>query len=192
MALDVSQALTLIDSFKKSFEFLFQENKLTLERVVCAKSSPGSVVQSSHCIFKHISRTHLKIEFSWIFTRPVNGLWVRCVFYHKFNGITFQKFPIDLVEDVCGWMSGTTKSFIMEWTFGKLLKYSNFNHTCPYVGPMWVRVNSFPEDAFDFEQALLPSGKYRVENYFMESAVGDPFMNATLYFSVSDHRLQLV
>lgn len=96
------------------------------------------------------------------------------------------------MEDWCGWMNGTARSFVMEWTFSKLLEYSNINHMCPYVGPVSIKVDSISEDTFTFEQSLMPSGKYRVDNDFMESPAGTPFMRASLYFSISDHRIEIV
>lgn len=164
-----------------------------LERLVCHKPSPDSIAHSFHCIFKHVSRTHLKMDFSVQLKKRVDTFWIRSVFYFKFNGITFQRFPIDLTEDICGWINGTARSFVMEVAYSKLLKYSNINHTCPYdAGPIWIKVDSIPEDIFTFELSFMPSGKYRVDLDYMESPSSAPFMKAALYFSVSDHRIEII
>lgn len=172
--------------------FWFQKNKLTFERLHCPKTSPGSVAQSFNCILKHVSRTNLKIHVGWKLTRPVQSFWMHSVFYYKFNGITFHKFPIDLTEDLCGWINGTGKSFAMDWSLGKMLKYTNVNHTCPYVGPMWLKVDNIPEETLTFDNSLIPSGEYRVDYEMLESPASNPFLEASLYFSVSDHRLEIV
>lgn len=158
----------------------------------CPPTAPGSIAQSWHCIFKYISRTNLKIEFRFNLTKPMNAFWIHTVFYYKFNGITFQKLPIDLLENFCDWFTGKAKSYALDWSISKIIKYSNLNHTCPYVGPILIKVDNISTNVFSLEQSFMPSGKYRVDNEYKESRVGRPFMRAILYFSVSDHRIEII
>lgn len=122
-------------------------------------------------------------------TKAVDNVWVHGVFYYKFNGITYQKYPIDLWESFCGWMEGKSKSYVLDWTVGRILKYTNVNHTCPYVGLVIMKVDNISIDNFPFEP-LVPSGRYRVD---LDIAESDriPYGGAKLYFSVSDHRLEV-
>lgn len=163
-----------------------------LDRLVCPKSLPDSIGQSLRCNLKHVSRTNVKVSAYVNLTRPVNTCFFHGIFYYKFNGITFHKFPIELLEDFCGWMNGTSRSYLMEWSFSKVLKYSNMNHTCPYVGPIWIKADSIREDSFTFENSLMPSGQYRVDLNVMEFPESVPYIKTSLYFSISDHRIEKV
>lgn len=188
--------VSTIDSEEKkiSFHFRFQKNELILERIVCPPSSELSAITNSfHCVFKYISRRDLKIEFRLNATKPLDDVWVHSVFYHKFNGISFQKFPIDLLENVCNWISGKGKSYVMNWSLSKIIQYSNVNHACPWVD-LHFKVDNISAKAFTFDESFLPSGQYRVDNDFTEteSRTSTAFMSASLYFSVSDHRLEKV
>lgn len=121
----------------------------------------------------------------------MNDVWFHSIFYYKFNGITFQKFPIDLWESMCDWMNGTGHSYVLDWSFGKILNYSNLNHSCP-VNSIIIKVANTSMDTFTFEQSFLPSGDYRVDNYLSTTNGGGSFVKGSLYFSVSDHRLEIV
>lgn len=125
-------------------------------------------------------------------SQTVDAVLIHSVFYHKFNGISFAKFPIDLWENLCDWMGGKSISYVMEWSLGKVLKYANRNITCPWNSYMFIKVDNISMNTFSFEQSFIPSGKYRVDNYFMESKGSIPFITASLYFTVSDHRLEII
>lgn len=160
--------------------------------MVCPPTNTASKGTSFRCVFKRISRTNMKIEFYINISKPLDAVWVRSKFYYKFNGITFQKFPINLWENLCDWMIGKSTSYVMEWALSKVLKYSNLNETCPWQSNIIVKVDNISMDTFSLEQSYLPSGSYRADNYFKESEGSIPFATAKLYFSVSDHRLEIV
>lgn len=80
----------------------------------------------------------------------------------------------------------------MDWSVGKVIKYSNVNHICPWLNPVLIKVDNISMHAFSFEQSFLPAGNYRVDNDFTEGREGAPLFSASLYFSVSDHRLEII
>lgn len=168
----IYNTISWFDSKKFHVNFCFQKNQLILERLVCPPSKPESIAKSWHCIFKYISRSDLKIEFRFNLTKPLNDFWVHSTFYFKFNGITFQKFPIDLTENICDWLSGKGKSYIMDWSVSKVIKYSNVNHICPWLNPVLMKVDNISMHVFSFEQSFLPAGNYRVDNDFTEGREG--------------------
>lgn len=113
------------------------------------------------------------------------------VFYHKFNGIVYHKFPIDLWENLCDYLDDrSAKSYLLNWTVGRILKYSNMNHSCPYVGLLYAKNDNISIANFPFEP-LIPSGRYRVDGAFTE-ADRVPQAEFQIYFSVSDHRLEKI
>lgn len=125
-------------------------------------------------------------------TRPIRTAWIHGIFYHKFNGLVYQKFPIDLWENLCDWISGKKQAYILEWTFGRILNYTNFNHPCPFFGYYYIFANNISIDHFVVEP-LLPSGRYRIDVDFMYKQTDRLPENAfQIYFSVSDHRLEII
>lgn len=160
--------------------------------MICPPPRPDSSFKSFYCNVKYISRRRLKMDFRWNMTKPVYDSWLHGSVYHKFNGITWAKFPIDLWEDMCAWISGKRKAYILDWTFGKILKYTNFNHSCPFYGYYIIDVKNISMEHFDVEQ-LLPSGQYRLDLEFtQQQGGGDPYTAFSVYFSVTEYRLEIV
>lgn len=104
----------------------------------------------------------MKIDIHGTFTDPVEDIWLHTVFYYKYNGISFFKFPIDLWENVCSWLNGTSRSYIMDWTYGRVMNYSNLNHPCPFIGLAYLKIDNISVANFPLEP-LMPSGEYRVD-----------------------------
>lgn len=150
---------------------------------------PSATVSDLLCEMKQISRNALKIHFSLNLTKPIYDVWLHSVFYYRFNGLTYKKFPIDLWENGCGWLAGTTKSWILDWTVGKVLNYSNLNHPCPYEGNVYLKVDSVPVSNFVIDQ-FLPAGKYRIDYYCTNGNRSDVLFSSHMFMSVSDNRIE--
>ncbi len=162
-----------------------------MERVVCPKTQPESAFQDFYCDIKFVSRYHLKFNAHWNFTRPTDHAWLHGVFNYKFNGLVYQKFPIDLWEDACAWLSGEKPAYILQWTFGRVLNYTNIG-TCPFFGYYYLHTKNISMDHFVVEP-LLPSGRYRLDIEFMHRMLDPvPMMRFQIYFSVSDYRLEII
>lgn len=128
---------------------------------------------------------------NWTYTTTISESWLHGVVYYKFNGLVYNKFPIDLWENICDFLAGKGISYFMGWTLGKLMEYSTFNHSCPFkAGPMLVKADNISIENFPVEP-LLPSGRFRVDADFTG---GDrvPTASFQIFFSVSDHRLEKV
>lgn len=91
---------------------------------------------------------------------------------------------------LCDWLDGKYPSFVLGWIVPKLFKYTNLNRTCPYDGYIYFKVSNISVDEFSFPQAL-PAGRYRVNVNFKENEQQNLF-NLTGWFSVSDHRIEIV
>lgn len=125
-------------------------------------------------------------------TTPIDDIWFHIVFYYKFNGIVYNKYPIDVWENFCEFLDGKReRKFGLNWLMLKVLKYSNFNHSCPYKGLIFVKADNISLDDFGFDHSFVPSGRYRVDISFTD---GDrvPFWDFSLYGEVSDHRLEVI
>lgn len=57
------------------------------------------------------------MDFVVNFSQPAYELWIHTVAYYRFNGLTYTKFPVDIWEDACGWLSGKKRSFILDIDF---------------------------------------------------------------------------
>lgn len=153
----------------------------------CYQNRNGSLA-SVKCIVKRISRDNIKLNIAINLTAPVKDVWIHGVFYYKYT--QYQKFPIDLWENLCGWLDGTDKSHFLEWTTRKILKYSNLNHSCPYDGNVFVRADSYPmQNLLSFE-SILPSGRFRVEINLTEGYRKRVFFASKLFFAISDNRIE--
>lgn len=149
-----------------------------------------SIVSSCLIEAKYIDRNHVKVNASIKLNESIYDMWLHTVFYYRFNRLTYSKFPIDLWEDLCGWIAGTTKSYIADWLLGKYVhQYTNFNHTSPYFGEIFLKINNISTTFFGFEQ-LLPAGKYRVEANFTNEYRKNLLMMANLVMTVSDNCIE--
>lgn len=108
--------------------------------------------------------------------------------YRKYN--YYQKYGGQHWEDVCGWLAGKEKAFILDWTLKKVMNYTNINHPCPLEGYIYLKYKNISVDHFPFEQ-LMPSGRYRLDVNLTESKKENNFIAMLrLYMSVSDLRIE--
>lgn len=140
------------------------------------------------CNLKRINRENFKINISLNLTSRLKDVWIHGVAYYKYNH--YQKFPIDLWEDLCGWLSGTSKSYLSDWFVKKLLKFSNLNHTCPYEGTIFVKNDNISIKEIHNFEVFLPSGRYRFDINLTEGYHGREFSSMKLYITISDHRVE--
>lgn len=183
--------LTLFKQFFFQHEFFFlffsQKNTIIFEKMECYQNRNGHF-SSVKCEMKRVSREHIKINLVINLTKPVNDVWIHGVFYYKYN--RYQKFPIDLWESVCAWLGGTGKSYMLEWTTRKILKYSNLNHSCPYNGTIFVKADRLSlKDLLAFE-SLLPAGRFRLDINMTEGYAKKVFFIAQMFFAISDNRIE--
>lgn len=68
------------------------------------------------------------------------------------------------------------------------MHYSNMNHSCPYVGLIFVKVENISINTFVFEQ-LLPAGRYRCD-FNLSTELKKPILMGKIYASISDHRIE--
>lgn len=169
---------------------------------------PNTTVTNLVCEVRHIRRNILKVNISLNFSEPVYDFWLHSVFNFRFNRMIYQKFPIDLwvlkshllcififvlnnnclQENICGWMNHSTKSYIMDWTFGKVLQFSNLNRPCPLVY-LYLKFENISMSHFPIPQ-FLPSGQFRVDHYITGGNRKDVWVVMQSFMSISDTRVE--
>lgn len=131
-------------------------------------------------------KMHIRVNFS----EPINNMWIHGVFNYRYNAHSYQKFPIDLWENICAWLGGETQSYFLKWAGQNVRKFSNMNHSCPYVGSVWIKVDKMPVNRLIIMEQFMPSGRYRVD---INIAVGyrkESFMLTKFFFTISDNRIE--
>lgn len=139
--------MSQIISANVSLLFTLQKNEITFEKVECIKI-PNTIVSDVSCKLKYLNREYLKLHLWTNFSKPIQDAWIHTKAYYKFNGITYRRFPIDLWDNLCDWLAKKTKSYVLDWTFGRVLQYSNMNLPCPYVGQAYLKINNISAKAF--------------------------------------------
>lgn len=122
-------------------------------------------------------------------TEPIHDAWFHIVFYYRWNPTTYNKFPIDIWENVCNWLDGG-KSYILDWIGGNIIKYSNLNHSCPYESQeLYLKADNLSINTFIIDQ-FMPSGRFRIDGSITDGNKSRIFVKGQLFFSVSDHRIE--
>lgn len=150
---------------------------------------PNTIVSDINCDVKYVSRDHLKFNVSVNLSEPLNDDWMHTVANYKFNQFSYQRFAIDFWDNACDWISGKSKSLVLDLTFGRVLNYSNVNHPCPYEGHVFLKVDNISIKHFPMEP-LIPSGRYRVDANLTDGNRKKVLAMASMYLSVSDHRIE--
>lgn len=153
-------------------------------------------MQSPYCNVRNIDRNrNIKFNIHINITRPLKDLWFHSVLYYKFNGLVYQKFPVDLWENFCEWLAARlagrpTMMYTLDWTFGTIIHNSNINHSCPLFGYYALEDKNLSLDDF-IVKPLFPSGRYRLDVYFTGND-RVPLFEGHVYYSISDYRLEKI
>lgn len=122
-------------------------------------------------------------------SKPVEDMWIHGVIYFKYN--TYQKIATEYWDNPCDWIAGRSTSFLLDFARPVILKYSNCNHTCPYVGAVYARSSNISAQALTFPQ-IVPAGRYRIDFNVTEGDRKTLLGGGSLYASISDHRIEIV
>ncbi|XP_037921887.1 uncharacterized protein LOC119658497 [Hermetia illucens] len=129
-------------------------------RIECEDLDPR-VVYNYTCTTRNISRTlrahNIRITFYPNMT--FNDMHVQINYNHKVNNV-YRRSLINMEEDFCGFLAGTSRSVLLKklWAFVK--RSSNLPDSCPIVGFVNVTDLVF-EDTF--LPSALPAGEARID-----------------------------
>lgn len=165
-----------------------QVNELTFERVHCEQKDNNTIISDLHCEAKYIKRGFVRTYAYVNFSQPIHDCWVHFVSYYRYNPTSYQKFPVNLWENPCDWLKGK-KSWLLDWSVKRVLKYTNINHPCPYDGHVYFKADNISTNIFNIEQ-LIPAGRYRIDAFLTDGSKTNVLAKGQLYFSVSDVRVE--
>lgn len=171
---------------RASFVSSFKKNHGHLERFSCHVSSKK--IGQYYCKVKYIDRENIKVLVWANLTEPLTAAHVHILAYYRYN--TWFKIA-DFWIDLCGWISGKEKAYVLDYLKPLIFKYTNLNHSCPYSGYLFGKVDNISLQLFTFPQ-IVPSGRYRIEVNVTEGDRNKPFASATIQSSISDHRIEVV
>lgn len=120
---------------------------------------------------------------------PLDEVFFHTVVYYKYT--VFRKFPIDLWENVCGWLSGSKTSFILNALLNNVLPFIHGNLTCPMFGNYFILIKNISSTIYDIP-SLMPSGQYRIDINVTEKNRNNILATASLQIINSDNRIELV
>lgn len=135
----------------------------------------------------YIDRDHVKFDVWGNLTASISSIKSRSRFYYKYS--TYQRMGGDINIDICDLLTKDRRIPAMQWFFGRLTKYSNISHRCPYDNVIYARASNVSIDEFAYPD-MMPAGRYRIDTTVFEDDQKVLF-NASLYFSISDHRIDV-
>lgn len=96
-------------------------------------------------------------------TEPIHQLWIQPNFYRQFSSNVYRKFTVvNLKVNMCGWLNGTSKSHMLDFSIAKYLKIPKIIWKCPLNGYFYYKNDNMSFDILAFD-LLFPSGRYRGE-----------------------------
>lgn len=93
---------------------LFQPNTFTVNKLYCTKPVDSSLTEVI-CNYKPVSNIHFNVTMILNATRPLDHILAHAVLFHSYNDITYQKFLIDVWQDLCDvltWMENRLSPLI--------------------------------------------------------------------------------
>lgn len=121
--------------------------------------------------------------------QPLTAAWFHGVIYYKYY--TYQRIATEYWDDACAWIAGKRTSYILDYMKPLISSYSNFNHTCPYTGLVIAKADNISVQRFVIPQ-IVPAGRYKVEVNITEGDRKTSVVGLTMFFSISDHRIEVV
>lgn len=140
------------------------------------------------CRVKYINWNNLRGYGGIHFRQPINAAWIHGILYYKYN--TYQKIATEYWDDVCAWVAGHRKSYYLDFMKPLIRNYTNFNHTCPYVGLVFGKADNISVQHFMIPQ-LMPAGRYKIEANLTEGDRKTVLTGGAVFFSISDHRIEV-
>ncbi|SPP72880.1 Hypothetical predicted protein [Drosophila guanche] len=99
--------------------------------------------------------------------QPVSNMSVHMKIFKRDYSNKYQPFLVDVVVNMCDIISRRNYSPYGRYLWGVVKRYTNFNHSCPFVGHIFAR-GLFLDDSV--VPVKLPLGDYQIvllafENY---------------------------
>lgn len=154
-----------------------------MEKLECTRNPKGKMA-SIECEATSIGDRGMRLSFDAYLSQSVNSVYMHGLIYYSRDLITFQKLPANIWENICAWLAGKKSSWLLDNAFSQALPYSNINHSCPYVGRVFAKVDNFSFDKVEMEP-LVPHGRYRLEINLTEGYRGRVLGTTKTHFRIN-------
>lgn len=146
-----------------------------------------TLVREEVCDIRLTARNVLKSNISFRILDDINIMYIRFDTLYRYN--TYQKFPINLWENVCDYLAGRGRQYMINIMYDNFGQYIT-NHTCPFKAneTLSFMVDKYYVNNFTFNY-LVPSGDYRLNITYAVGAERNMLIELEFYYSVSDHRI---
>ncbi|XP_017148936.1 uncharacterized protein LOC108159854 [Drosophila miranda] len=122
---------------------------------------------NASCILKAINWNMAVAQMDVYFLQPVNNMTVRIKVFKQDYSNKYHPFLVDVLVNLCDIIGRRNHSPYGKYMWNLIKRYTNFNHSCPFVGHMFARDLFIDESVVPIK---LPLGYYQVsltsfENY---------------------------
>lgn len=133
-------------------------NYIFTEELLCY--SNASYVHNHTCHIRQVAQERTAALVQFFLIESCNEFEAHVKFFYLYS--TEERLVFDKWKNICAYLNGTTRSLPMNLIVPKVLKYSNFNHSCPYSGEVL-----FKADRIDVSEMMiqnfLPTDKFRLD-----------------------------
>lgn len=165
---------------------------MIFERFICKPGNSTRIILRN-CSMKHVDRIgsdRISFHMEANIIEPIKEMHVHFTGYKKYQ--VYKMYPVDVWEDVCAWLDEKKRSFFMEWTLKRIWKYIHYNGDlkCPLKGNLTINFQNVSLNEQFPMIPLLPSGRYRTDNTFIDGNHNTTIAFAQFYFAISDTRVE--
>ncbi|XP_046865344.1 uncharacterized protein LOC124459775 [Drosophila willistoni] len=96
----------------------------------------ASWIKVHQCRLKAVKRNHITLNMNATLLLPVNRAHVQVQFLKNSNG--YKLFHYNATIDICRFLNQSYDPVAI-MIFRQFKEFSNFNHTCPYMGNIYVK-----------------------------------------------------
>lgn len=158
--------------------------------MICGPGNSKSV-SYINCYVKtagRIGENKVEVNFEGVAIKPLNVVNFHIVFNYRY--FVYKKFPIDLWEELCGWLNKTRMSWFLDLSLANSMDYIEHdgNKKCPIFGNYSIKMKNVSWETFPMPQ-MIPSGRYRLDVNVTEANRKNVIVQSMVYFSVSDNRV---
>lgn len=149
---------------------LSQKNEVIFERHSCVVGNSSKIVMKECWMKKtgHIGTDRVSFLAKITGLQPIPELQVHLVVYREHQ--TYRKYAVDIWEDICEWLNKKKRSFWMDWTFGRAIKYIKYDGgewKCPIKeGNLTINYKNISLNEESPLIPLVPSGSKILQNFY--------------------------
>lgn len=122
--------------------------------------SNASYVHNQTCYFWQVAQERTAILIKFFLIKPCNEIEARVKLYYLYT--TEERLLFDKWENICAYMDGKARSFLLDYFMPKFVEYSKFNHSCPYSGDLIFKADRMAAGEV-LANEILPTGQFRLE-----------------------------